>query len=311
MNKTLISRIVHDIADGLVPSSRRQDFLDWMVSDADAKEKEDALRKVWDSQPSRKRFSMPLKKAIAIAAMFLIPLSVGLTVLQTRYHYAAKASASHLIVKSVPNGHIQTLILSDGTTVTLNSGSRLSYPENFGDNRNVTLLGEATFKVSHDNKRPFVVSVGGLRIEDVGTYFDVRGYEDENPSVTLSEGSVCLYSESAADSPVSLSPGEKACYDRNDKSLDVTMADIQKEFAWTTGSLEFKNEKLSIILNDLERKYDVEISCSDNVSRDEEFTLSISSSESFDSIIDVIVKASGEQLGWKRDKNKVFIYKRK
>src|ERR1700722_6597134 len=50
------------------------------------------------------------------------------------------------------------LVLSDGTTVWLNAGSRLIYPDLFtGDRRDVTLEGEAFFDVAKHVSMPFFV----------------------------------------------------------------------------------------------------------------------------------------------------------
>ena len=50
------------------------------------------------------------------------------------------------------------LLLSDGTKVYLNAGSRLVYPDIFSDkNREVFLVGEAFFDVKHDKQHPFIV----------------------------------------------------------------------------------------------------------------------------------------------------------
>lgn len=64
--------------------------------------------------------------------------------------------------------------LSDGTVVTINKGSSISYNSKFkGDTRKVDLKGQAFFNVTPNKKKPFIVSVGDVEVTVVGTSFNV------------------------------------------------------------------------------------------------------------------------------------------
>lgn len=64
--------------------------------------------------------------------------------------------------------------LADGSVVTLNKGSKLSYPEEFkGDTRTVTLEGEAFFEVAPDKQHPFIIHANESDVTVVGTSFNV------------------------------------------------------------------------------------------------------------------------------------------
>ncbi len=61
-------------------------------------------------------------------------------------------------VLTVPRGESFKVVLCDGTEVWLNANSNFVYPTAFiGDERIVTLEGEAYFKVAKDPERPFIV----------------------------------------------------------------------------------------------------------------------------------------------------------
>jgi ferric-dicitrate binding protein FerR (iron transport regulator) len=65
--------------------------------------------------------------------------------------------------------------LSDGSIVTINKGSSISYNPKFkGDTRQVALKGEAFFNVTPNRKKPFVITVDDVRITVVGTTFNVK-----------------------------------------------------------------------------------------------------------------------------------------
>jgi ferric-dicitrate binding protein FerR (iron transport regulator) len=60
--------------------------------------------------------------------------------------------------------------LPDGTKVSLNRGSKISYPSTFeGQTREITLQGEAFFDVAHDAQHPFIIHAQGADIKVLGT----------------------------------------------------------------------------------------------------------------------------------------------
>jgi len=116
------------------------------------------------------------------------------------YHLTgAIATTSGTNTLKIPRGGKWTLGLSDGTQVTLNSESSITYPVSFiGNSREVTVTGEAYFEVAKDAKRPFRVTAKDMRIEVLGTHFNVNAYDDEESlKVTLLEGSVQVQSQNS------------------------------------------------------------------------------------------------------------------
>ncbi len=82
--------------------------------------------------------------------------------------------------------------LEDGSTVLLNKGSHLVYPEKFsGSNREVTLTGEGYFDIQHNADRPFIVHTGQISTTVLGTAFNVRAYPGQQSiTVTVTRGKV-------------------------------------------------------------------------------------------------------------------------
>ncbi len=99
-----------------------------------------------------------------------------------------KANETHKVV--IPKGYTYDIVLSDGTEVTLNSGSELSYPTTFNTNeRLVEIKGEGYFKVKKGDT-PFIVNNNGIKIKVYGTEFNVREGRDNIYETILIEGSV-------------------------------------------------------------------------------------------------------------------------
>ena len=96
---------------------------------------------------------------------------------------------SHTV--TIPQGKMLKVVLSDGSEVWVNAGSRLVYPTRFvGSERQVELDGEAYFRVMPDATRPFVVKSHGSYTRVLGTEFNVRSYLDQPEQVTLVKGKV-------------------------------------------------------------------------------------------------------------------------
>ena len=90
----------------------------------------------------------------------------------------------------VPYGHKHSLILSDGTKVTLNSGSRLAFPSEFQDDkREVYLCGEGYFEVTKNPGKPFFVKTDNIDIKVLGTVFNISAYiRRENGICSIGRG---------------------------------------------------------------------------------------------------------------------------
>lgn len=96
--------------------------------------------------------------------------------------------------------------LPDGSVVTLNKNSELSYPTHFdGDKRNVTLKGEAFFSITANKAKPFVIDAGNSSVTVVGTTFNVKSKNDVT-EVIVESGIVEVAKREKA---VRLLPGQK------------------------------------------------------------------------------------------------------
>lgn len=164
---------------------------------------------------------------------------------------------------TVPYGKRFDVQLSDGTKVYLNAGTSLKYPVSFieGQDRKVFLNGEAFFKVSKDDKHPFVVNAEEINVRVLGTHFNVSSYpEDEQTTTVLIEGSVGVYKSEdsySLDTSTLLRPGFKAEWNPNSKKFQVDTADTEIHTAWMEGKLILNGVLFSDILKKLERQYNV------------------------------------------------------
>ena len=181
---------------------------------------------------------------------------------------------------SVPYGKSFQVVLSDGTSVHLNSGSVFKYPVTFetGQERNVYLLdGEAYLDVIKNSESPFKVNSALLDVEVLGTKFNVSAYQDDDTAeVVLVEGSVKLNKLSGISEhdSVYLFPGDKASLYPSKNTFVIEKVDTESYISWINGKIVFKNTRLNTILKKLERKYNITIVNQNKTLGDEVFTAS-------------------------------------
>lgn len=150
------------------------------------------------------------------------------------------------------------MTLSDGSKVWLNAGSSITYPLAFtGNERKISMTGEAYFEVAHDKTRPFYVSKGDMQVQVLGTHFNVNAYDDENDiKVTLLAGSVKVGNNTGS---IVIKPGEQAMVITNQRPATSNRVDIEQVMAWKNGRFQFSDASIETIMKEISRWYDVEI----------------------------------------------------
>ncbi len=174
-----------------------------------------------------------------------------------------------------PAGQHLAFTLPDGSHIRLNSGSSLVYPRKFGDVREVQLKGEGFFEIASDGT-PFVLKTFNARVEVLGTKFNVKAWENSvapATSVTLTEGRVLFSENSDTAQGVFMAPGETRRLALNDPQISVADTLIHTAtLAWREGDLVYRDELLGVILEDVERKFDIDIDLQADDLLQEQFT---------------------------------------
>lgn len=170
---------------------------------------------------------------------------------------------------TIPPGERFVIVLSDGTKVYLHSGSYLRYPVSFGSSsRNVTLEGRAYFDVSK-SKVPFIVSTDDMKVEVLGTTFDVEAKRSAaKSSVILIEGSVKVHTDGISRI---INPDEMFSFNREDREASVKSVDSRAMTQWKDGILVLRDISFNDMLESLSVWYGVEIINKTTVSVNERF----------------------------------------
>lgn len=208
------------------------------------------------SEPIKSKRSKSIRYAIALSAIAVIGLTI--VIRQFNMHTLWKENTTAQDTKSV-------IKLVDGTIITLNTNSKLSYSNNFNpNNREVTLDGEAYFNVAHDPQHPFVIHTTAGDIKVLGTSFNVRAFQNGFFETILVRGKVAIFLKKHLDNNFVLAPGQKlTTYNANSTSDSVQVEAIQEYATMDTSTiakgLVFTDQPLIAIANELEKSFDVTI----------------------------------------------------
>lgn len=155
---------------------------------------------------------------------------------------------------------VKDVLLPDGSSVSLNAGSRLTYRDNFGTvSRDVILEGEGLFTVVPDRSRPFKVFVNESVVEVTGTKFSVR---EENGSVLVSvlSGTVVVSAKNESDRKISIAANHSGYLRATTSEIVVEEGVPVNTLSWKTGHLVFEETPIDSALFDIARHFRKELS---------------------------------------------------
>jgi transmembrane sensor len=267
-----------ELAEPTTGADSRRQFVNWLKKSPQHIEEFLALaslqQEVAEQESSVANIVADLKSMVERSAvpLFGAQARVSLPVDTTqrwRRHYLPWVSAASLaliafIVLQLPNaespvvghstelGEQRSIVLDDGSIVTLNTLSEVAVRFD-SSTRQVTLVaGEALFDVASDPERPFVVETGTMSLSVLGTKFSVYRRNDST-RVAVVEGSVRAVSRQTPDEPLVVRAGEGAVATADGISLADPRFDIGKAIAWTERRLVFDGAPLAEVVREFNR----------------------------------------------------------
>ncbi|MCB0685394.1 MAG: FecR domain-containing protein [Saprospiraceae bacterium] len=202
-----------------------------------------------DRQKSRRKVLALLSTAAAILLLFYII-----------FPFSSKSAISSAItqIDSTKPGEIRTITLSDGTLVTLNGNSSITYPQNLDKvaQRLVSITGEVYFEVQH-NDTPFRVDMNHGKVTVLGTKFNVNARTSQ-PRISLVDGKVNVQAPSGEE--LILLPGQSA--DIGSK-IRMSTSDVVAISSWKDHLWTFKNTPLTQLIEKLHDDFGITVHVSD------------------------------------------------
>lgn len=228
--------------------------------------------------------------AILIALVFLF----GTNHIKKAEFLTAKASV----------GEQKSVILSDGTKVTLNSCSEITYPSSFEKNtREVVLSGEAYFDVTKNPKVPFCIKASRFEVKVLGTVFNIKSYSDDDISlVDVESGCVEV---SMPEAVFRLKQNDKIIMNKVSGDVIKSRSNAASSL-WTKEKLCFEATPLCDVARMLERQY----GCKIDFEKGQDFNILVSGQHDNKSLESVLKSISFiGNIKFRKEENTIILYK--
>lgn len=264
----------------------------WMQADSRNEAELLSMAEMWDKMDALARLSEVFPHAegesasnalnnfrrIALAASVAIVALAGLMVIFGPADMNRELDASlvaDVAMYETAIGGISKVELSDGSSITLNTNSRVEV--SFNEHQRVIKLerGEIHIDVAHDPSRPLSVIVGGRVVQAVGTAFSVKIDDSQRVEILVADGRVKVGIQAKGNSSVEgssegaaneiagdallISQGERVVLDDSSEELEVLEPEeIEVELSWREGNLVFRGESLADAAAEISRYTPVE-----------------------------------------------------
>lgn len=187
--------------------------------------------------------------------------------------------------------HTQHLVLPDGSTVILHKGSTLQYqPGLSGNNREISLDGEAYFDIKPDLSRPFIILSHKLKTTVLGTAFNIKAFEnDKHITVTVTQGKVKVEDERKVLGIVL--PDKRMVYDIQTATAYQEGVTAGKTLDWVRQDVIYEAKTFEFIAGKISLRYQVPVKFDNEALKNCLITASFSGTESLDEMLTVVCTA--------------------
>lgn len=192
--------------------------------------------------------SISLKKILKVAAAVLLFIAGSYFV----YHFYHVGDRTFIAEKETGE-----LKLHDGSAVSLNIRSSLTYPARFrGNERRVKLEGEGYFEVAAIDNKPFIVEAHDIQVRVLGTSFYINARKDAlQVEVVVNSGKVAIITPDSRE--LKISAGQKGIYKMDDQELFEESIENPNYLSWKTRFIVFENTILKEVFEVLGHTYGV------------------------------------------------------
>lgn len=213
----------------------------------------------------------------------MVLLAIGM-LLKWTMNTDEPAPVQAAMVKIESAGSILHDTLPDGSVITLNKGSMLTYPEFFTDSvRQVTMEGEVFFDVAKNPGKPFVIKTKEAEIRVLGTSFNVKSRKG-NTKVIVETGIVEVAHRGKK---VQLLPGKQVSVNEGDTILQAENTSNTLYRYYLSREFTCDNTRLEDLASVLSEAYGIAIIIEDQKVRNMRITTTFSD-QSLEAIFNII-----------------------
>ena len=221
-----------------------------------------------DHAPERTRWTY----RFAMAASLVCALMVAFILNGSQFELSSELHAD-VATYETSIGGLSKIALSDGSEITLNTGSRVEV--SYSNQQRVVKLerGEMHIDVAHDAARPLSVIAAGRVVQAIGTAFSVKIQTPERIEVVVDDGRVRIgmhekytvafdHRESINildDQSLVVIKGRRLILDEKVERLEVLEPeDMTAQLSWRSGNIIFRGESLATAVAEVGRYTPVE-----------------------------------------------------
>ncbi|WP_075185009.1 FecR family protein [Teredinibacter haidensis] len=271
--------------------AERRELAEWISINRSHKREFIALARLWGkldllkAHTGSKLHKPPPSNRLSISVSKLLPSAIAASIFVAALIFAfipsdtdTKIGAENIIAQiETMVGEIQTFQLADGSSINLNTASKVDVAYSNKERAIYLLEGEAHFNVTKNTERPFIVYVGKGSITAVGTAFNVK-YSKGVTDLVVTEGKVKVANsktkiEDVKDSShppkkinvkkniVAVIAGQKLRFDDSvvNNIIEVEDEEIERELSWQKGMLSFVDTPLDEVVHEISRYTDLKI----------------------------------------------------
>ncbi|MBC7418944.1 MAG: FecR family protein [Pedobacter sp.] len=235
-----------------------------------------------DFPPVKKTKILSLKVSRWAAAAAILVVGLMITIY---------FSAPRMVTLTSNNNEAIHFTLPDGSKITLNAGSKITYySADFNHSRKLELVkGECFLEVVHNGKYPFSIEHHNIVVKDIGTSFNI-GSTDGHLTVSVNEGEVSINKNDANFVMVNLKAGELANYNFSQDKIAKGIIQDPNYKAYADHHLIFNNATLAEVAKSLALAYHQKVVIEDSLLKNRRFTAEFKK-KSLNNIITVVCKA--------------------
>lgn len=225
------------------------------------------------------------------AAAVLILVATGLLFVY-RSHIKEPVAITYASV-TTQKGQRRKLTLPDGSRLTLNAGTSVNIPSNFGEKtRELILSGEATFDISQNVRQPFIIHTGDVRTVVLGTSFDIKAYPGEKAvQIAVLSGKVRIEKKQQV-LAAGVVKNQLLTYEESTGKHELKNCNAADIAGWQQNRLFFDQATVAEIAEVLERQYNVNITLIGTTKRLCRYTLQLKN-ESLNNALLLLEQLSG------------------
>ncbi|PKL87313.1 MAG: hypothetical protein CVV23_15960 [Ignavibacteriae bacterium HGW-Ignavibacteriae-2] len=336
MAKKIDWNLILSYLDGTCSESERILVSEWEKQNENNRIELERIRKIWNSPPSPmpkpdveyalkkvwRKIDSQMEPEIQIKQVFWKPLEnflhsyiLNTSVLKVGtviiflfiFYFIFNVTTTQKINEiEIAKKGVEKIFFPDGSTAMADAGSTIKFPESFDENsREISLSGEAYFNIKSDPDKPFIVHANNGKITVLGTKFNIRTWE--YVTVTVLEGKVSFNGDKQKneDGSVTLTKGFMSSLDLNGIPTLPDSLNTTENITWINREKKFTGARLSEVLNQLERWYDLQFILPDKSYLSTRVTIYIEN-KPIDEILEVISLVT--KTNYTIEKNRVIFY---